>query len=185
MSESYIPTEQLIRSGELAGRAALEYLKQTNAYVFHGTPIALEQLEPRQAINNGQADGPPAVAATTNIDQAIFRALINRINDQSAGVNHHYSAWTGTERTMSYLALSDSLDNLTEEQVGYVYAMAISDNNFLPFRKEMRSTQRVQPDFKVEVHKSDLPDVTTFQSSDELKSYLKHNREGIDLVNEG
>lgn len=59
-------------------------LEKEDRYVFHGSPLRLDHLEPRQAVTwvdgVGVPDGEPAIFASSLIDFAIFMALINRHN---------------------------------------------------------------------------------------------------------
>ncbi len=56
-------------------------MEKTERFVFHGSGLRLEKLEPRQAytVIDGVnlPDGPPAVFATHLVDYALFMALIN------------------------------------------------------------------------------------------------------------
>jgi hypothetical protein len=172
MEESFVPMEELIKSGEVSGRSALEYLSKTGQYTFHGSPYEIETLEPRQAYSNTQPDGEPAVATTPNVDSAIFRALINRKKDEEQGRKHH-SAWSGTAAGMNYVTLKSSLDALSPEEKGYVYVFGKANHDFLSWRGELRSLQPLDPDLTVEVHPVDLPEIIAFETEIDLLDYLK------------
>lgn len=61
-------------------------LEKAGNVVFHGSLNQIDELEPRQAYNNGKKDGKPAIFATPFADIAIFRALINgdNLNEESS-----------------------------------------------------------------------------------------------------
>lgn len=168
--ESVIPTEELIKSGEITGRPALEYLQQTGLYAFHGSSYKGEELKPQQAKNKGQDDGLPAVAAATGINAPIFRSLINRTR-YLKNLDGMQSAWTSSDNITYFLALQDIYDSLGDEDSGYVYALSLNNQHDL-VRNEVRFSETVKPDFTVETHKQDLPLVITEQDFNDQKDQL-------------
>jgi hypothetical protein len=170
MSEVNIPMEELIKSGEVKGREALEFLSATGKYTFHGSPYRIDILEPHQARSGGEPDGEPAVATTPNVDSAIFRAIIHRRKDEAAGRPHN-SAWSGTRGGMRYMTLKSSIEALTPDEEGYVYAFVTADHQFFAWKGELRSLQPLKPDVTVTVHQSDLPPFITFETGEELEAY--------------
>ena len=175
MSETYVPTLELISAGELSGREALEYLRGLDQFVFHGSPDVIDELQPRQPLSHGKPDGEPAVCATTDIDQAIFRALINRRQDEKAGRMDHRSAWTTYQGDTAFLTTKSSYESMQADGTGYVYALNIV--GFSPYRSEMRSPVAIKPDFSVLVSERDLPaGIHIFETEAEMAAALSEMR---------
>jgi hypothetical protein len=170
MSELFTSMEELIRLGEVKGREALDYLSETGKYTFHGSPYKIDILLPHQAKSDGRPDGESAVATTPNVDSAIFRAIIHGKKDEEAG-RLHSSAWAGTKEAMEYMTLKSSVDALLPEDESYVYVFAKSDHQFFAWKGELRSLDPLKPDITIIVYPSDLPQLTSFESEQELEAY--------------
>ena len=145
------------------GKEKLMALEKEGIYVFHGSPVLLEELEPRQAHNfdkeKGEAlkDGEPGVAATPFAEMAIFRAVIHnsiRIND------HHWSRFgmgRGEDKDKISYGTTPEIFEKAKEAMGYVYVFRKQD--FTKYKVfEWRSTKSVKPIriFRVNFH--DLPE---------------------------
>jgi len=72
---------------EKSGKDKLKELEAEGKYVFHGSGLKSDMLEPRQAYNYPKndkesriPDGKPAVFASDIIDVAIFMAVVNKHN---------------------------------------------------------------------------------------------------------
>lgn len=177
------PIEELIKSGELDGREALEYLLGTGLYVFHGSPVQISELQPHQATNHGQPDGEPAVAAATDINSPIFRALINGRRDSdevrktiTEGGKYPYSGWAGGSEGTVYATVRHYYDLAAQDGVeGYVHTM--DKSSFQLFRGEMRCFDPVIPQFVTAVTIRDLPShVEIFETAREVQSFLDEIR---------
>ncbi|MEK7549849.1 MAG: hypothetical protein AAB519_02610 [Patescibacteria group bacterium] len=133
-------------------------LEKEGGFVFHGSGVALDSLEPRQAYNfeneKQELDGIPAVYASDKVEYAIFMALINEINCPSG-----YRSGSGTiDGKLIFRASQDTLSQISEDASGWVYVFKKEqfqqrDNNGVEFI----STQSVTPLERIQVRKEDLP----------------------------
>ena len=79
MNREHLPSSEQMSENK---KHLLE-LEQSGNFVFHGSPVMIESLTPRQAYKSNKetgmmdADGNPAVFATPFAEVAIFRSLIN------------------------------------------------------------------------------------------------------------
>lgn len=147
-----------------SSRERLLKLEAEGIYVFHGSENAdLDSLEPRQGYNhiNGvqEPDGEPAVFASNRADYAILMALINK---QNCPNEYNFSAGTVNnekgEIVLQLQATKDTLEQLTEHSLGYVYVF--DKNQFTPRenrRVEYVSKVPVTSINKIRVTKKDLP----------------------------
>ena len=164
MNERLQTPSQLIEAGMLKGREALEFLDARGDYIYHGSPLKIEKLEPRQAHQfNAQTgeripDEEPAVAAADNYEMAIFIAVLNKKYGSKGD-------WSGFGRKMNqkneledyFRSTQHLLDNAREQRaIGYVHVF--EKKEFVQFRDfEYRSKNEVAPIYIVEVGIEDLP----------------------------
>ena len=130
-------------------------LEREDCYVFHGTGLLLESLEPRQAYTvidgKQEADGEPAVFASSLVDYAIFMALINDVNcplSASSSVSYENGK-------LKFGASQETLDQLNATSRGYVYVFNRGDF-LLRGGIEWMSHYHVKPVFVIEVGKTDF-----------------------------
>jgi len=146
-----------------AEKRLLHELESSGLYVFHGSAEDREELSPQQAHNilpeGVIPDGEPAVFASSLADYAIFMAIMNK-NNCPRGTRS--SVWTHTtegERTLSYGATAETLEQLTDTAHGFVYVF--NKESFMQRDPEDEveyiSTSTVKPIQKVRVLKQDLP----------------------------
>ncbi len=146
----------------VSGRDQLQNLETENRYVFHGSENPdLDSLEPRQAYNykNGvqEPDGDPAVFASSRADYAIMMALINKQNCPKGCRSSASSSENEKGEVLLRLRASkDSVEQLTDESVGYVYVL---EKDLFQNRGGAEYTNKVPviPKGKVMVTKLDLP----------------------------
>ena len=137
-------------------------LEKTNRYVFHGSGEKLESLDPRQGytyVDGKQIkDGSPAVFASSLVDYAIFMAIINK-NNCPKGVYTSAGRSGDSKETASlkFRASRKTVEQLTDEALGYVYVFPISDFTLRDSGGiEYISYFSVKPKEVVWVRKSDL-----------------------------
>lgn len=137
-------------------RKKLLELERSELYVFHGSGLRIDSLEPRQAhtiIDNVKVnDGEPAVFASNFIDYAIFMAVIN-----------HHNLKGGCRSSCSYTdpggfefgALQSTLDKLNPDTTGFVHVL---DRKLFTMRggSEWMSTEHNTPLDVIEVRWSDF-----------------------------
>ncbi|MEK7554563.1 MAG: hypothetical protein AAB518_01075 [Patescibacteria group bacterium] len=133
-------------------RKQLRELEATDSYVFHGTNVDVEQLEPRQAIDTiAGSDDEPGVHASQVADYAIFMAV-------AAPLGHSRSGATESNGSiiMDYGVERAVMNRLSDQIIGWVYVFNKKD-----FRQrrpvEWISDKPVKPIFKIKVSKQDLP----------------------------
>lgn len=149
--------------GVKSGKERLEELAKTGEYVFHGSGVKLESLEPRQQTSfnskTGQTelDGNPAICATENPDIAIFRALTNKQRAIQLGIKNYYTHFDMNNGQASFGGNEASIDIARRPDIkGYVYVF--SKNDFQPHNDlEVRAYRKLKPVFTIEVKASDLP----------------------------
>lgn len=156
--------ERLIRKCELRDFKGKEYLLQLEKegnFLFHGSAIKLDSLEPRQSytIPRGEKemikDGDPAVAATPYVKIAIFRAIVNNHNTPKG----HRSGFGDDNGILQFRASQLTLGQVKGKN-GYVYVL--DRKGFKPRGKnedcmEWRSEKTVKPICFVVVTDRDLP----------------------------
>jgi hypothetical protein len=102
-------------------------LEKEDRYVFHGSGLRLEQLEPRQAYTfvDGVSvpDDSPAIFASHCIDYAIFMALINR---QTCPLGHS-SRCLHEDGQLVFGASRQTLDQLNDSTKGFVHVFDRKD----------------------------------------------------------
>lgn len=134
----------------------LLFLEKEGKVVFHGSPNAIDVLEPRQASGQNEEsgeyenDGSPAVFATQFADVAIFSALIEKKDktlENSFGIDD--------ENNLHFLA-SKKLIEQAKNIVGKVYVL--DKQKFDNFRGlDCRSEEPVVPIEVIDVTVDDLP----------------------------
>lgn len=149
-------TIERIMSEEVAGRKALEFLAQTDEYVFHGSWKKLDELKPQQPYSHKKPDGEPSVCASGNYEISIFKSLVNTpACDTKKGV----SGWS-TDKNGNGLTFSATTEAMkcaeAENSIGYVHVFKKSD--FERYRgMEYRTNKNIKPLFIIGVKKVDLP----------------------------
>lgn len=140
------------------GREKLLALEKEGKYVFHGSPVEIKELEPRQAqdydreADISQDDGTPAVFASPYADAAIFRALINEKNVQGDSE----SGWSLAEDGLHFRATQNLIESV-RGLTGKVYVL--DKSQFGPDEgMQVWSHGTVRPVDVIEVAVDDLPD---------------------------
>lgn len=140
-------------------------LEAEQKYVFHGTGVDVEKLEPRQAVDTETGpDGEPAVFASDRADYAIFMAIVNHANCPSGARSRAGAFADATESGIKYRLdfgmSADTVAQLQEDAVGWVYVF--DKQQFLPYKAkegvEFVSNMHVAPIRKIRVAKRDLPE---------------------------
>ncbi|KKS83668.1 MAG: hypothetical protein UV57_C0009G0024 [Parcubacteria group bacterium GW2011_GWD2_43_10] len=137
-------------------RKDLHKFQKTGLFVFHGTPVKVKDLNPRQAYNYVKGvrtrDGKPAVFATPFVDLAIFRAVVNRKNCPS----NYRSGFSYRNKKLGFRASKFTLDQLNNSSKGYVYIFKKHD--FMKSNPcESVAFKKVMPFKLVKVTSKDLP----------------------------
>ncbi|MFH0852249.1 MAG: hypothetical protein V1845_01415 [bacterium] len=138
-------------------------------YVFHGSPLNLNKLEPRQAFDfdkekGGLAeDGKPAVCATDRAEVAIAKAIFWQ-RPEFAGIFHWlwgYEVNEKGEKSIVFEASRNTLEQLKaikDKLRGYIHVF--SKSGFEQYRNdEWRTYKEVNPEKVIEVRFEDLPDI--------------------------
>ncbi len=138
-----------------ANRARLELLQLDEQFLFHGSGLKILELEPRQAntVIDGvnTPDGEPAVYASEFIDYAIFMALINKQNCPTST----RSSCSFESGQLIFGATQETLDQLSENAVGYVHVLHRSTFNERG-TSEWYSTEIQKPHEIIEVSRAHL-----------------------------
>jgi len=137
-----------------AARERLLSLEKEEKYVFHGSPVRVDALEPRQAGGHDEEtghyedDGTPAVFASTYADCAIFMAFIRgREYENKMGIDDFNQLHFVAHRVLMEGA---------KDKIGYVYVL--DKNDFGDFRGlDCTSKKPVHPREVIEVTFGDLP----------------------------
>lgn len=146
-----------IERGELSGRKAIEALAATRQFVFHGSKDRIEELEPRQALNEGLPDGLPAVFAASDdaYDLAIFMALVGpggRTAFSTQGVRDGHFDFQADAAALQY-AQSPGTE-------GFVHVLPknefVRDTEF-----QYRCDHSIKPRLIVRVSSADIPTMIT------------------------
>ncbi len=151
--------------GNSISKTELKKLEESGEFVFHGSALKLDMLEPRQAYTLSKTkkkmvkDGEPAVAATPYADIAIFRAIINSENVPGK----HWSNFGASVKDGNVLLEFGATKNTLERAMGkngYVYVFYKKD--FLPKSGHSESIDwrrgtKVKPVRTIEVASEDLP----------------------------
>ncbi|HUS26372.1 MAG TPA: hypothetical protein VMY99_03425 [Nevskiaceae bacterium] len=130
----------------------LKKLTETGKYLFHGSATnKIAILEPRQAMSHGEPDGKPCIAASEQIEPAIFMAVLG---------SRHTGGWgKGNPPKGRYgfcIHKKDYKQARSERWNGYVYVLPrASFEHFAAW--EWRAFRPVEPIKSVKVEFSDLP----------------------------
>ncbi|MBI2809821.1 MAG: hypothetical protein HYX67_03175 [Candidatus Melainabacteria bacterium] len=147
----------------------MELLQLDEMFLFHGSGLRIPELEPRQAYTVIEGvntpDGEPAIYASQFIDYAIFMALINRENcphSTRSSCSYEYNQ-------LVFGATQETLDQLTENAVGYVHVLHRSAFT-LRGGSEWFSTVSQKPYEIIEVRRADFTEPINLIDS----SFLVH-----------
>lgn len=143
-------------------RKKLLELESSGSFVFHGSPVNIDVLEPRQSQDRDKNtglmvdDGDPAVSATLSADIAIFRALTANIGGASSfGMDDNGNLYF----SLSPRALANLEIKANNGVLGKVYVL--DKNGFSEYanrgKREWRSNEKVVPLKFIEVGFKDLP----------------------------
>lgn len=144
-------------------REELLALEKEGKYMFHGSPLALEKLSPRQHTSycreTGKEEnhGEPSVCATPFADIAIFRAMVNENN---APIRKHASSFGAREKDgeikLNFEVTPEVISEI-KDKTGYVYVF--DKDTFEKFSgMEWRSKEEVVPIQTIKVAFEDLPE---------------------------
>lgn len=150
----------MIYAKDTNARAELRQLENEDIWVFHGSGVQINVLEPQQAYNyphnsdKGKIpDDKPAVFATPSADVAIFMAIMNRANapqDARCGLTEH------SDGSFEFRTTQETMEQINNA-VGYVYVLR--KEKFVPRSKgELISYKAVSPERVVTVTDKDLPE---------------------------
>jgi hypothetical protein len=120
-------------------------------YLYHGSPNGtIDILEPRQAYNGPELDGPPAVWASDDMDYAIFMALIG---------GNWWGGWDGyTYPGKGFYVYEEYAESLTLPVLrGYVYFLPSAEFSQESPHSFHRATTSIKPLGVFAVSVSDLP----------------------------
>lgn len=141
-------------------RAKLRELENEGKWVFHGSGLKIEKLEPHQAYNyptnseEGKTpDDKPAVFASPSVDVAIFMAVVNELN-APGGFRSGFSTPRGG-KGFEFRATKETMDQI-HGATGYIYVF--DKTKFISRSSgESMSYTSVTPDNVVIVTENDLP----------------------------
>lgn len=160
--EGIQPTESRSEKVELSPeKRELLKLEKEGWYVFHGSGVDVDTLEPRQAMDIVRGkEGDPAVFASDKADYAIFMAIVNKQNCPQGALSH---AGSNTHEDGS-IELVFGMSKATNEQLkdsasGFVYVF--DKTGFVHRGKEwveFMSYTPIKPLRKIRVTKQDLPE---------------------------
>ena len=140
-----------------SSRERLLSLEKEGKFVFHGSPVKTDTLEPRQPYNHDDTTGKmkkhggPSISASPFAEIAIFRAIVHP-NDFD-----EFQGGMGVDETgqLVFDASKKVLEKIKGKK-GYVYVFLKSQFElFSPM--EMRSQTKMKPEEIVEVSYDDLP----------------------------
>ncbi|MFA5987201.1 MAG: hypothetical protein WC797_00935 [Candidatus Paceibacterota bacterium] len=145
-------------------REELAPLEKDGKYVFHGSPVLLDKLELRQPFTyceetgKQEKHGEPSICATSFVDIAIFRAIVNKNN---APIKKYTSEFGNHENKKDkpglYFKMTPETVKEIKNKVGYVY---VFDRSF--FKKfsnmEWRTNKEIVPLQSIQVSFDDLPE---------------------------
>lgn len=141
-----------------SSRERLSEFEASGKYVFHGSPVKLKSLEPRQGYGydpeteKDEADGEPAIFATPKADAAIFHSLIRREQVQGdSNLN-----WGTDKRGDWIFSATQNLIDAAKDKVGYIHVFDkndFSDSETIQGRAE----KEVTPVEVIKVKYKDLP----------------------------
>lgn len=146
--------QRTLETNKKTPKEVLEDLAKCHLFLFHGSPNGkIKILEPRQAFNNREPDGQPAVFAIPSPECAIFMSIVSE--KATAG-------WTDRRKpNPKFMIKKSEYDKQIKEkpQIGFVYVLDRED-----FRVEDEiggrgyvSSEKVTPLAKIEVTEKDMP----------------------------
>ena len=140
---------------KLSGKSKLTALQNEERYVFHGSGLRLEELDPRQAytVRDGVtiADGLPAIFASQLVDYAIFMALIN---PQTCRLGSR-SRCGYVDGRLIFGASRHALDQLNDSTRGFVHVFERVDFEFRG-GTEWMCLKSIKPSSIVEICRADF-----------------------------
>jgi hypothetical protein len=143
-------------------------LEREDKYVFHGSGVNVETLEPRQAIDVEKGpDGAPGVFASNKAEYAIFMAIVNRSNFPQGFHSRSGAIQSdGSLPVLDFAISKETLNQLQDSSSGWVYVFNKTD--FAPHQTkegiEFVAHTLVTPVRKIHVSKQDLPkDIQIFE----------------------
>lgn len=140
----------------------LKKLEETGKYLFHGSALRLDELEPRQSKtlskteNKMVNDGEAAVAATPYIDIAIFSATVK----QMPGRSSFTAKVTKNGIILEFEAQRHAMEEAKKAK-GYVHVVLkenFSPKTGHPQEMDWRSASKIKPVKIFEVGFEDLPE---------------------------
>ncbi|MFI5240781.1 MAG: hypothetical protein ACHQUB_03695 [Candidatus Saccharimonadia bacterium] len=146
----------------------LKKYKQAGKYLFHGSPEGnIELFTPRQASSFGKPDGLPAVHASSEIEPAIFMAIL--------GGRHVEAGWDDEFSGFGFYATDRALQEARQKNwMGYVYILPSA--SFVERRHlEWASSTQITAIDKIKVTINDLSPVKIMTVS-EFDKYLTSHR---------
>lgn len=136
-------------------------LEAESNFVFHGSALKIKELKPRQPmiyykkIRKEINHGSPCVSATSFINIAIFRSIINKQNFPFKGYQSSFGF--NKKKNKCYFNTTSKVLNQVKDKKGYVYIL--NKKNFKKFSNiEYRSEKREKPLEIISVDYNDLPD---------------------------
>ena len=136
-------------------------LEAERKFVFHGSALKIEELEPRQPmickerLKKEIKHGNPCVSATSSADIAIFRAIINKHNFPF--IDYQSSFGLDEKEDEYYFNTTDKVLSRVKGKIGYVYVLSIK--NFKKFSNiEYRSENPEKPIEIISIDYNDLSD---------------------------
>lgn len=122
-------------------------------YLFHGSPIKLEELEPRQSKDNiNEENEDNAIFLTSFFPTATAYAFRNKLKEN----NEHYSFLINNNGQIP--AMEFEIDNIPEKLFGYVYIFKkdesmIKDNH--EHTCQYRCYHKIKPIYRIKVYYDD------------------------------
>lgn len=142
-------------------RERLLALETEGKFLFHGSPLLLEELTPRQPVNfdrktgDMKNDGNPCVAATHLAEIAIFRALTHMTQFSGGGCGSSFGL---TPEGDIRLELTRKAWKQVKGKTGYVYVLPRNEfSRHSPSSMEWRSAHKMRPLEVIMVSAEDLP----------------------------
>ena len=139
-------------------RERLLVLEAEGKFLFHGSPLLVKELIPRQPVNfdketgEEEKDGDPCVAATHFVEIAIFRAITHRTQFSGRGCATSFGL---TPEGNVRLEITRNAWKQLKGKTGYVYIF--SRNEFSRHsRMEWRSEHKMKPLEVIAVSTEDL-----------------------------
>lgn len=147
-----------VNSGEMTPKAALENLRNTGLFLFHGSTASdLQELKPKQAFQLETPDGPPAVFATNLPEAAIFKGIITKVQNNIINTKTT-SGWSGnSEDGLDFYITRPISDYLDEHPEISADIYVLDKNDFIVDERGFTSDKPVKIIGTVKVTRADLP----------------------------